>query len=274
MSPLPSQAITRWPVFFAARLGARVRRALQKVGSITWLGAQTLRGFLSLRTDQFRVIYEVVRMQVRFTALDALPLTLLTALLLGGITLIQVFSQLSGLGVEHYLSQLMAKLVIRELGPLLVGVIIVGRSGTAIAAEMAAMRLNGEVDSLYAMGVNPIQFLLVPRILGGILSVFTLIVLFDATALLGGFLVAWTRIPLSLPFFLQALGESIGPKELAITFLKSVAFGGGIPFLCAFCGLQVKRSSTELPQAVTRAAVASLLTLFLVGSILSVAIYG
>jgi phospholipid/cholesterol/gamma-HCH transport system permease protein len=258
----------------AARLGRQVRLPLEKIGSAAWLMTRVIRGFFGLRLDQFGVIYQVVRMQVRFTALDALPLTMVTALLMGGITLIQVFGQLSSYGAEGYLSQLLAKLVIRELGPLLVGVIVIGRSGTAIAAEMASMKLSGEVDTLIATGMNPIQYLLVPRMLGGVISVFTLIVFFDATALLGGFLLAWSRLPLSLASFLNGLGGVIGARELAITLLKGIAFGGAIPLLCASYGLRVSRSATEIPQAVTKAAVASLLMVFFAGALLSAALYG
>ncbi len=258
----------------AARLGRRIRLPLEKVGSATWLLAQVLRGFLGLRLDQLRVIHQLTALQIRFTALDALPLTVVTALLLGGITLIQVFGQLSTYGAEDYLSQLLAKLVIRELGPLLVGVIVIGRSGTAIAAEMASMKLSGEVDALIALGMNPLQFLLVPRILGGVISVFTLIVFFDGAALLGGFFLAWLRLPLSFPSFLAGLSEVIGVRELAITLLKGIVFGTAMPLLCASYGLRVLHSATEIPQAVTKGAVASLLMVFLAGALLSVALYG
>jgi len=258
----------------AAGLGRQVRLPLERLGSGAWLMTRVVRGFLGLRLDQLGVVLQVVRMQVKFTALDALPLTVVTAVLLGGITLIQVFGQLSTYGAEHYLSQLLAQLVIRELGPLLVGVIVIGRSGTAIAAEMASMKLSGEVDALSATGLNPIQYLLVPRMVGGMASVFTLIVFFDAAALLGGFFLAWLRLPLSFAFFLGGLGEVIGVRELAITLLKGLVFGGAIPLLCASYGLRVQRSTTEIPQAVTRGAVASLLFVFLTGALLSVALYG
>lgn len=258
----------------AARLGRRVRLPLERIGSAAWLAARVVRSVFRLHPRQLPVIYQITRMQVRFTALDALPLTLVTALLMGGITLLQVFGQLSAYGAEGYLSQLMAKLMIRELGPFLVGFIVIGRSGTAVAAEMASMKLSGEVDALAASGVNPLQFLLVPRMLGGMISVFTLIVFFDAAALLGGFLLAWLRLPLSFAAFLSGLGGVIRAPELAITLLKGLVFGGAIPLLCASYGLRVERSTTEIPQAVTRAVVASLLMMFFMGALLSVAFYG
>lgn len=258
----------------AAGTGRRLRRVLSTAGSMGWLTWRILRSALHLRHDQLGLIYTITRLQVRFTALDALPLTLFTALLMGGITLIQVFSQLSGFGAEVLLSRLMAQLMLRELGPMLVGIIVIGRSGTAIAAEMASMRLGGEIDAMCAMGVNPLQLLIFPRVLGGVLSVFSLIICFDCTALLGGFFVAWLRLPLSLRFYFNALGSAIGARELIITASKAIAFGAMIPVICAACGLQVRRSTTEIPQAVTRAAVISLITVFLVGGLLSVAIYG
>lgn len=258
----------------ATRTGARFRRGLGQPGTLAWLAWNCAKGLLTLKPHQWGVVYQVTRMQVRFTAWDAIPLTVLTALLLGGITILQVFGQLSALGVERMLSGLMAQLFIRELGPLLVGVIVLGRSATAIAAEMASIKLNGEVDALFTLGVNPVQFILVPRVLGGAISLFTLIVLFDVSALLGGFLLAWLVRPLSLTFFLQALNEAIGWRELTITVLKALAFGISIPLLCTTIGLRVQRSITEIPQAVTRAAVASLLTVLLAGAFLSVLVYG
>ena len=274
-APQAQEPASGWLLTLAARLGRQARLPLERIGSMAWLAAQVVRALFRLRLDQLGVIHRIARMQVRFTALDALPLTLVTAVVMGGITLIQVFGQLSTYGAEAYLSQLLAKLVIRELGPLLVSVIVIGRSGTAVAAEMASMKLSGEVDALVATGMNPIQFLLVPRVLGGIASLFTLVVLFDAAALLGGFVMAWMRLPtLSFHYFLSGLNSVIGVRELAITLLKGVAFGGAIPLLCASYGLRVQRSATEIPQAVTKGVVASLLMVFLVGALFSVALYG
>jgi phospholipid/cholesterol/gamma-HCH transport system permease protein len=250
-----------------------VRLAFAQLGSLSWLLAQGAKGLLRLRPEQVRVVREVTRMQIRFTALDALPLCLLTAILLGGVTLLQVFGQLSAFGVERDLSQIMAQLVIRELGPLMVGILVLTRSGTAIAAEMASRKLSGELDALYVCGVDPIRYLLLPRLLGGVISVFSLVILFDTVALLGGFLVAWLRMPLSLTFYLDALGEAIGRRDLIATFTKCLVFGTAIPLICTSYGLRVKRSTTEIPQAVTKASVMSLLVLLLSGALLSVLIY-
>lgn len=256
------------------RVGRPLRLGLEDLGSLAWLGWGCLRRGLRLRTTQLGALYDVIRNQVRFTALEALPLVVLTALLVGGVTLLEVLGRFSGIGGEAYLSELMALLVVRELGPLLVAVLAVGRSGTAIAAEMATMRLNREVDALAAIGVDPISYLLLPRIVGGIVSVFALLVLFDVLALLGGFLVASVQLPLSFHLYLNALGMAIGPGELLGTALKAVAFGAMIPLISAHSGLRVRESSTEIPQAVTRAAVSSMVAIFLLSSVISLVCYG
>ena len=261
------------PVALASRLGAQVVAVFARLGLISRLLYRTIQAGFRLRGEQVGLVLEVTRTQIRFTALDALPLCLLAALLIGTVTLLQVFGQLSGFGVESYLSQILAKLVIRELGPLFVGIVVISRSGTAMATEMATIQLSGQLDAMRVNGVDPLRFFLLPRLLGGVLSVFSLIIFFDAVALLGGFLVAWLRLPLSLSFFLGALGQAIGPRELAATFFKGLIFGVAIPLISISYGLRVRRSTTEIPQAVTKAAVASLGVLLLTGALLSVIIY-
>jgi len=154
-----------------------------------------------------------------------------------------------------------------------VGIVVISRSGTAIATEMASRQLSGEIDALYLNGVDPVQYILVPRLLGGIVSLFSLIIFFDTVALLGGFALAWLRLPLSIMAYLGALVRAVGPRELEATFFKALVFGTVIPLLCTSFGLRVRLSTTEIPQAVTKAAVGSLAILLLAGAFLSVLIY-
>lgn len=257
-----------------AALGRGPRRFLGRLGSLAWLGLACLRAAGRLRSAQLEIVARTAANQVRFTALEALPLVTLAALLLGGVTLLQVVGQLSAYGGEEYLSRLMALLVIRELGPLLVAVLVVGRSATAIAAEMAAMKLDRELDALFASGVDPVAYLLVPRLVGGIVSLLVLVVVFDAVALLGGFVVASWQLPLSFRLYLNALQGAVGPRELAGSFLKAAAFGTAIPLVSAHAGLALRRSPTEIPQAVTRAAVEAIAAILLLGALVSVVCYG
>ena len=258
---------------FLASLGAPVRRCLVFLGDQAHLVFQTLRYALILRLDQLPVVGSQARLQIRFTGLDALLLTCGTALRRGGVTLIQAFSQLSGLGAENYIGLLMVLIVIRELGPLLTAVLVIGRSATAIAAELGTMQLNGEVDALAAHGVNPYQYLLLPRWLGVSISIFALMVFFDASALAGGLLVARLKHGVTLGFFMDSVRDALMNRDLAATLLKVALFGGAITFHACHCGLGIRRSQTEIPQAVTKTVVSALVAVFLLDGLVTAFFY-
>lgn len=258
---------------FLARLGAPVRGFLEFLGDQAHLVLATLRHGFGLRLDQAAVVAGVVRLQIRFTGMDAAGLVAGTALLLGAVTLIQAFSQLSGLGAENYIGVLMVLIVLRELGPLLTAVLVIGRSATAIAAELGAMQLNGEVDALAVHGVNPYQYLLLPRWLGVLASLFALVVFFDAAALAGGFLVAKLKYGITFGFFMESVRQTLSNRDFAATLLKVLLFSGAITFHACHFGLRIRRSQTEIPQAVTRTVVSALVAVFLVDGLVAALFY-
>ncbi len=257
----------------ARRIGRAVRRFLEIRGDLAWLVGRSLKDLLGLDLKRVPVLNEQVRLQIRFTGVDALLLVASVGMGLGAVTVIQAFSQLSALGAEQYLGPLLVLIIIRELGPLLAAILVIGRSGTAIAAEMGYMQLNGEVEALESFGVNPHQYLLLPRALGVIISLFGLLCCFDAAALAGGFLIAKFKFGLPLGAFLNAIASTLTNTDLALTLVKGFLFGGAIAYHAAYCGLTVKRSSTEIPQAVSRAVVASLGVIFVFDGLLAALVY-
>lgn len=258
---------------FLARLGSPVRGFLEFLGDQAHLVLQTLRHGLTLRMNQLGVVGGQTKLQIRFTGLDALWLVGGTALLLGAVTLIQAFSQLSGLGAENYIGALMVLIVLRELGPLLTAVLIIGRSSTAIAAEMGTMQLNGEVDALAVHGINPYQYLLLPRWLGVLVSVFTLVVCFDTAALGGGFLVAKLKYGVTFGFFMDSVRQTLSNRDFVATLLKVLLFTGAITFPACHFGLRIRRSQTEVPQAVTKTVVSALVAVFAIDGLIAALFY-
>ncbi|MCC6512695.1 MAG: ABC transporter permease [Geothrix sp.] len=258
---------------FLARLGAPVRGFLEFLGDQAHLVLRTLRHALLLRLDQLAVVGGQMNLQIRFTGLDALWLVSGTALLLGAVTLIQAFSQLSGLGAENYIGALMVLIILRELGPLLTAVLVIGRSATAIAAELGAMQLNGEVDALAAHGVNPYQYLLLPRWLGVLVSVFALVVFFDAMALGGGFLVAKLKYGVTFGFYMDSVRQALSNRDFTATLLKVALFSGAITFHACHFGLRIQHSQTEIPQAVTKTVVSALVAVFALDGLIAALLY-
>jgi phospholipid/cholesterol/gamma-HCH transport system permease protein len=258
---------------FLARLGAPVRGFLEFLGDQAHLVLRTLRHALLLSMGQLAVVGGQTKLQIRFTGLDALWLVSGTALLLGAVTLIQAFSQLSGLGAENYIGALMVLIILRELGPLLTAILVIGRSSTAIAAELGAMQLNGEVDALAAHGVNPYQYLLLPRWLVVLVSVFALVVFFDTAALAGGFLVAKLKYSVTFGFFMDSVRQALSNRDFVATLLKVLLFTGAITFHACHFGLRVRRSQTEIPQAVTKTVVSALVAIFALDGLIAILFY-
>ena len=256
-----------------ATLGASVRRPLEHLGNVARLGWLTLRGLLLMRHTQLRAVGPVVKAQIRFTGIEALGLVCTFAMLLGAITLLQAYAQLEGFGPDRYTGLMLVAVVIRELGPVLAAVLVIGRSATAMAAELSAMKLNAEIDGLEVHGVDTVRYLLVPRLLGAMISVLALMAFLDLAALGGGFLVAHFRVGLPFPSFVDQIQASLTLRDILVTVLKGPVFGGCIALVACYSGLRVKAGPTEIPQAVTKAVVASLMTVFLIDGLIVAWLY-
>jgi phospholipid/cholesterol/gamma-HCH transport system permease protein len=152
------------------------------------------------------------------------------------------------------------------LGPLLTALAVVSRSGTAITAELATNTVQGEVRALEGIGIDPYQYLVLPRLVACIISVTLLIVVFDAVSLLGGWLAASVE-GLSGARYLSVVLAALTTGDVLITLGKGLAFGAVIGTIPCFHGLRVRRGPTEVPQAVIRATVASIVTIFVISAL-------
>ncbi len=204
--------------------------------------------------------------QIRFTALQAIVLVTFLAAILAFLVISQSIRQLGRFGAIDNLGTIMVVAVIRELGPLLTALIVVSRSGTAIAAEMATNRVMGEVTALEAMGIDPYIYLVLPRMLGAIVSVATLMVVFDAVALTSGF-VAAANSGMSFTRYTGIVLKTLSAGDVWLTLAKGVFFGAAVALFCSYHGLAVKAGPTEIPQAVTRGVVATIVAIFVMSAV-------
>ncbi|MBI3450745.1 MAG: ABC transporter permease [Acidobacteria bacterium] len=254
-------------------LGARVRGTLTTAGEMATLLFLSLRSIPALIGPSSRVVAGVAFRQVYFTGNQALPLTGLIAFLLGAVVVIQAVTRLSGLGAEGFAGDILVIAVLRELGPLVAAVIVIGRSGTAMAAELATMRLRGEIDDLDTLGIDPVQYLVLPRLAGAVVSLFGLMVFFDLLAVVGGYVALGSQTMTPLRSYLDSILQAIQPRDLALIPAKAILFGGMIAAFCCYRGLSVEASPTEIPQAATRGVVMSLVGIFVADSILATLVY-
>lgn len=209
----------------------------------------------------------VLLKQIYFTGLEASGVIVSVAALLGVVVITQVGSLVGGNGALT--GKILVWVVMRELAPLLTAIVVIARSGTAIAAELGSMKINGELDSLEMMGIPVRHYLLLPRIVGVTLSVVILVVYFVVSSFTASFLAASLGWHISFEQFSQGILQALGGGEIVMLFGKSVLFGLTISATCCSYGLSVDRSLTEVPQVATRAVMTSLMSLFLLDGLLA-----
>jgi phospholipid/cholesterol/gamma-HCH transport system permease protein len=249
-----------------AAVGRFGARPLSALGGLARFAFLALRAATRLTRAGRWVMLRVLINQIRFTALQAIALVAFLAGILSFLVISQSIRQLGRIGAVDNLGTIMVVAVIRELGPLLTALIVVSRSGTAIAAEMATNRVMGEVTALEAMGIDPYIYLVLPRMLGAIVSVATLMILFDGVALVSGFVGAATS-GMSLQRYTGIVLKTLSAKDVWLTLGKGVSFGAAVALFCSYYGLAVKAGPTEIPQAVTRGVVATIVAIFILSAL-------
>jgi phospholipid/cholesterol/gamma-HCH transport system permease protein len=217
------------------------------------------------------VVREVLWRQVYFTAVRATPFTLLLALLVALAVAAQAHYSEAAAG--QFLGQVLVATLVRELAPLLTAWIVIARSGTAIAAELATMRIEGEVDALLGMGIDPFEYLVVPRVLGAAAAVLSLTVLFLGCSLGASALLSPV---LGGPHPMELLGRvstALRPTDAVALFAKTVVPGMTIAAIACREGLRASRATTEIPPAVTAAGVRSFTFVFVWNTIVTALLY-
>ncbi|MFT5665224.1 MAG: phospholipid/cholesterol/gamma-HCH transport system permease protein [Gammaproteobacteria bacterium] len=205
-----------------------------------------------LRRDK-SISLRVLMRQILFTGFQALGLVSLIALMLGAIIIVEGYTLLGSVGQTEWIYKVLISTLVRDFGPFIVSFILIARSGTAIATELGNMVVNHEIDTLRVMGISPISYLVVPRVLGVALSLLLLIIYFVGIGFFGGFLVSNVFLSLSLVDFIDHLVLDLTLADLITMVLKAVTSGFFIGVLACYYGLSVRRTFTDVPQKVITA---------------------
>ena len=204
------------------------------------------------------------------TGVTAIPIVALIAFLIAVIVAYMGAQQLRKFGADIFVVDLVAVGILREMGVLLTAIIVAGRSGSSYAAEIGAMKLNEEVDALHATGVDPIEVLVLPRMLGLMIALPLLTVVADAVGLAGGALLC--RFLLDMPFvqYIERTDEAIASFTFWAGIVKAPVFAILIATAGAFRGLQVRSSSRELGRLTTVAVVQAIFLVILFDALFAV----
>jgi phospholipid/cholesterol/gamma-HCH transport system permease protein len=178
------------------------------------------------------------------------------ALALGLVIIGQTVSLLSRVGATNYAGTIMVTVVVRELGPLITALLVLARIGTAIVIELGTARALGEVEALEALGIDPIHYLVLPRVAGLALSNFALTVYLILMALFSGYLFAFLQdVPLTPGEYFNQLASSLRWQDFALLGLKTCLFGSIIAVVTCYHGLARPLRIEEVAEATTRAVV-------------------
>lgn len=232
--------------------------------------------YISVRPGMWpRTVRDVLGRQVVFTGFDALPLVALVAVLAGVSVVSQTQLWLAKIGQTDMLGSLLVSVLIREIAPLLINIIVLGRSGTAVAAELSNMRVRKEIDVLETQGIDPMQYLVVPRVLSFAVSVFALAIFFSAIAFLSGFIFAGLigTAPGDITSFAENIMGAVGAVDIYSFLVKTLVSGAAVGTISCIEGLGVGESINEAPRAVTRTVVKSLATVLFISVLVSLLTY-
>jgi phospholipid/cholesterol/gamma-HCH transport system permease protein len=222
-----------------------------------------------------RTVRDQMARQVLFTGVDALGLTCLIAALAGVSVVVQAQLWLGKLGQTEMLGPLLVSVIVREVGPLLVCFMVIGRSGTAIATEVATMRIRSEAKLLDAQGVDPMVYIVMPRVLGMVVSIFCLTVLFVAVSFFSGYIVGFFMGITSgdASIFADSILGAVTPADVWNLLAKTTIPGLLTGVICCMEGYRISGTASEVPQAATRGVVRSIVAVLVVSAIISVFTY-
>jgi phospholipid/cholesterol/gamma-HCH transport system permease protein len=220
-----------------------------------------------------QVAFRVLVLQILFTGVEALGIVSLIALAIGSVIIVEGGTILPRFGQTSLLYNILIIVIMRELGPILTAFIIIARSGTAIATELGNMVVSHEIEAYISVGISPVSYLVVPRVLGVTISVMALTIYFDLFGLFGSFLVSQLIKPVPFIEYVHALLRTIQLRDILSTVIKSFAFGVIISVVATFQGFRVSMSVTEIPRAAIKAVGQSFVLCFLANAMITLITY-
>lgn len=216
----------------------------------------------------------VLARQVFFTGVEAVRFVSLVAALVGVAVVVQAQVWLNKVGQSALVGPLLVAVIVREMGPLLTNFVVIGRSGTAIASELAAMRATGEIRVLEAQGLDPFTYLVIPRVLGVMISVFSLTVVFLVVSFASGFLCGMLLGLQTAPaLFWDAILRAVTPADVLNLLVKTIVPGMITGAICCIEGLSIEGAVSDIPRAAGQAVVRSVGALFVVSAVVSLLTY-
>ncbi len=265
-APSPSSRLQT----FTGMLGRQALRLPVYVLDLTLFTLQALREWREQSSLRNRATYASFVSQMIFTGIDALPPIFLLAVASGVSITSMLLNNVQVFGSTADIVSILTEVVALELGSLLTAVILVGRSGSAIAIDLGNMKLNREVEGLGLLGINVNHLLITPRLIGTSISQLVLAIFFSSLSVFSAIAFNASVYSASYWKYLSEIPLAFDPADLLLFVIKNLAFGLIIGVTACYHGLRVQHSVTEIPQQSQRAIVNSLSIIFILDGLFAV----
>ena len=193
----------------------------------------------------------------------SIPIVFLVSLFMGMVLAMQTAYQLQKMGALMYVGSLVAVSMTREIGPLLTAIVVAGRSGSAMAAELGTMKVSEEIDALETIGINPVRFLVVPRVLAILVMLPCLTIFADWMGMIGGYIIGVGNLGISSGLYISKTIDALVLKDIFTGLIKSLAFAGIIGMVGCYQGFIVKGGAEGVGKSTTTAVVLSTILIIL-----------
>ncbi len=242
-------------------------------GFIALVGGLTL-DLLQLLRRPDRGPWKEISANIFRIGYQALGITALVGFLIGVVLSYLSAQQLQSFGADIYLVNILGMSIIRELGPMLAAILVAGRSGSSITAQLGVMRVTEELDAMLVMGLPHGFRLVLPRVLALALAMPLLVVWTDAMALVGGMVAAWLELELTARYFVTRLPDAVPVANYLIGLLKGVVFGTLIGLVACHFGLRIKPDTDSLGRGTTSSVVTAITVVILADAVFAIVFKG
>ncbi len=251
------------------RVGERTSAFFEYAGGLTDLTASSLSFLL-----RARIRFGETVAQAYLLGYQSLAIVLLTSLFTGMVISLESAVQAVQYGFGNIVGTAVAYASARELGPMLTGIVVAGRAGSAIAAEIGSMVVTEQIEALRSMGIEPARYLVVPRLLALIVMLPLLTIFADVISILGGAWVAKTYAHIAYADFMQSARTGISMMDLDKGLVKTLVFAAIIALVGSFQGLRTRGGAAGVGKSTTGAVVISMILIFIANFALSLIFYG
>ncbi|MFA6034387.1 MAG: ABC transporter permease [Myxococcota bacterium] len=246
-------AVLRFDIF--------LEKLANELGTFTGNGIEYAGGLVMMITRTFRQLFKrpfegsAIAQQIEIIGIQSMPIVVLTAAFTGMVMALQYASGMMRFGAQMYTGKLVALSLTRELGPVLTSLMVGGRVGAGIAAELGSMNVTEQVDAVRALGANPLKKLVLPRVIAAVIIMPFLAIFTDIIGLFGGMVVSYTEFDIPMGFFYKSALESTGFDDFFSGVVKTIFFGFIISVVGCYQGLKTRGGTEGVGRSTTESVV-------------------